>query len=240
MSERDEPFGPAHEWCDRICERCTLTSECAVAVRQRRRRWAHEMRGRDPDDSDVVMADVAADLEQALALLAEIQAEGGETTDASSEETEAEPRIAPVVSLVGRRLEETGRTVVEAIARLDHDDGELLPLALTLSMKAARVSSYVEYGTLDEVWSHDGAPNVLLLDHLTCALRATLDRLHRDGVDRSEVSRALAGFERGLAPLVRRAEPHRAELAALVAAGRAPSPFVTTPASPAVANDDEA
>jgi len=227
MSEPDEPFGPAHEWCDRICERCPLTSECAVAVRLRRRRWAHEMRGRDPDDSDVVMADVAADLEEALALLAEIQAE-----DVASERTREaaqEPGLAPVVSLVGRRLDESARAVVEAIARLDHDDGVLLPLALTLSMKAARVSSYVGYGTLDEVWSHDGAPNVLLLDHLVCALRAALDRLESDGVDRGGVRRAVDGFARGLAPLLRRAEPHRAELAELVAAGRAPSPFVTTP-----------
>lgn len=224
------PFGPAHEWCDRICERCPLAPSCAVAVRQRGRRWAHQMRGRDPDDSEVALGDVAHDLSLALAQLEEIQAELGTPGAGPDAPAPPRPELAPVVSLVGRRLDDGARELIESISRLGVEDDPLLPPALTLSMKAARVGSYLSFGTLDEVWEHDGAPNVLLLDHLRRALRAELARIGDDGCDRSTVHRALERFEHALDPLVARAEPQRAHLDALIAAGQAPSPFVTSSA----------
>lgn len=221
MSEPHEPFGPPREWCDRRCERCPLAAGCAVAVRERGRRWAHTMRGRDPDDGEVIGANMAADLELALELLREIEAELP-----PADEVAAPPSV---VSLVGRQLEESAATLVNLLSELDDHARDVLgPIAVILSTKAARVGCHVSLGALEAVWDHDAAPNVLLLDHQRVALRAALASL-----DTAEpVRRALERFEHVLDPLVARAEAHRGHLDALVAAGNAPSPFCIVPAEP--------
>lgn len=213
------PFGQAYDWCDRRCERCALAPSCPVAVRDRGRRWAHEMRGRDPDDWDVVMADVADDMATIMKELDAIEAEEDEEDE---EEREAPPPPA-VISLTERRLEQLSEELVRAVRESGSKDA-LFGAVLILSMKVARIGGLARMGAPeDDLWEPDIAPNVLLIERLCRALEAELEALP----ELEEPRRALAALERVLAPLLARAEPLRAHLDALIAAGNAPSPFVT-------------
>ena len=223
----EDAFGAPFNWCDRRCERCALSPRCPLAVRERGRRWAHEMRGRDPDDPEVVMADVAEDMDTVLAYADEVE-------DALRESIEEErlaapkPDLPPVASLDERRLERASQALVGAVASLGAGErqAELRLLTMQIAMKVARVAYYAHAGTpASLVWEPDTAPNVLLLDHLCGAMRAELDVFG----DADEPRKALAEIERALAPMLARAEPLRAHLEALVAAGDAPSPFVIAP-----------
>lgn len=52
-------------WCDKWCERCDKTHKCRVYMDERQRALEHSAAGRNPDDLEVVMEDMAKDFEKA-------------------------------------------------------------------------------------------------------------------------------------------------------------------------------
>jgi len=59
-------------YCDRWCERCSMTSRCSLYFRETQRRAEHKEKGEDPDDWGIVLKDVHEDLQQAMQMCAEM------------------------------------------------------------------------------------------------------------------------------------------------------------------------
>lgn len=210
-------FNPPSEWCDRRCERCPLAEGCAVFIRDRGRRWAHEMRGVDPDDSDVLFDDMMSDLASTQAMLEDYAEEEGIDLDAPLPET-------PVV-LEAVRLNAAAKTLAMVIGPAQGDP--LSGLVLLLVGKVARIASFLEQRALvpeDEgpsIWDLDAAPNLFLLEHLRRELAGLLGMRGR-----MDALAALAQLDQLLDPLTADVEQHRPAFEALVREGAAPSPFV--------------
>lgn len=227
MASELEPFSAPYNWCDRNCERCPVAGECKVYLRDRQRRWAHEARGIDPDDIEVVMADVTADLTLSIQLLQEAAEKEG--IDLS------EPLPARPVGLAAERLRRTSLHLVSCLAKLqttqhvdDDDAAELVSSSSLFAVKIARVAGYIEDGGREnEIWACDATPNLILLERLRSRFGAALAKLPADARNDEGVTKTLAELDRLLAPLFADIDPAlRAELARLEASGRAPSPFL--------------
>jgi hypothetical protein len=230
MQSVADVFSAPSNWCDRRCERCPLAAECPVARRESQRRWAHEARGRDPDDPAIIMQDTRESLEFALRLVQEVAEAEGIDLNA--------PRQPRPIVLDARRLQRAALTLARCVADAKHADGprpgsgddtaELSRLTNTLVMKAARIAGHLvdhaEDG--DDTWAHDAAPNLLLLDRLKADIRRELARVASDELA-ARIANALAELDRILDPLIEEiGEPARAVLLALEARGAAPSPFI--------------
>lgn len=210
-------FCPPYNWCDRACERCPITGQCPLFRRQQQREWVHRARKEDPNDWDVVMADVVEDLGSALATLEEMAKEDGIDLDAPP------PKVP--VSLEAVRVEHAARALMHAVLRAERD---ALPLVTLLVAKVARVASFVLLKDDPDVWGGDAAPNLLLLERTRAALGAALTDVADEAAE--DVTRTLADFDRALAPLLAAVgEEARAELEGLIARGEAPSPWCVLP-----------
>ncbi|HSQ63750.1 MAG TPA: hypothetical protein VLM85_11075 [Polyangiaceae bacterium] len=204
------PFSPPFNWCDRICERCPLTRECALFKRKEQREWVHRARKEDPHDWDVVMADVAEDIGRSLAMLEEMAKEDGIDLDAP-------PRKAPI-SLEAVRLERSAKALMKATV---HGNPDAFMLVTRIVQKSARVAIYVFDKDEPDLWDADAGPNVLLLERT----RADLGRMLGDAPG-DAITSALADFDRALTPLLAAVDQQpRGKLEALVARGEAPSPW---------------
>jgi hypothetical protein len=226
-------FVSAYNYCDTHCERCPLRDGCAVARTESRRRKEHLSRGIDPDDPDVVLEDVLADvrraIEQAEATLAEL--EPARTEDAPRVVSLAVERLSRLGTQLARQARRSARTLDRRALNRDADvqRRELLFQTLVIARKCGRLSLHLDRDghpvTLHESWAADGAPNVLLLEEAQRRVREAMDALF-DEEQRAPLDRLHREIERLLVPL-RAAVPTEARLAlhAMIAARTAPSPF---------------
>jgi hypothetical protein len=230
----EEVFGSAYNWCDSWCERCPLKATCEVALQTARRRWVHEARGEDPDDMGVVLADVADDLERALTMLQDYAREEGIDLDDPE-------RQMPLPSIATQRLQRTGldfatiaHDAVHALepAFADANDpevGELLFQAIVIARKCARLAGYMDPRGMpaedDVVWRSDAVPNLLLMEIVTGRARDAF-RVLFDAELAGEFAKLQATLDRSLVELYRAVPSSaRSELALMIEARRAPSPF---------------
>jgi len=192
-------FGEPFNWCDRRCERCPLTSTCTLHKRELQRNWVHTARGEDPNDWDVISADMNEDLARTERMLAEVAREEGIDL--------AAPREPTVASLDEARLRKATLTIVGA-----H------PSALCFTQKCHRVVGAQPADR--DLWTFDVVPNLFVIERLRDELAPELESTTE------EVRAAMAAVERVLAPLFAAIEPDaRRALEELVAARAAPSPF---------------
>ncbi|MEA3272145.1 MAG: hypothetical protein U9P90_00580 [Patescibacteria group bacterium] len=63
FDDRDRERLPFN-WCDKWCERCDKTHKCQIYMDERQRALKHSAEGRNPDDLNVVMEDMAKDFEK--------------------------------------------------------------------------------------------------------------------------------------------------------------------------------
>src|SRR5690606_36221909 len=148
------------------------------------------------------------------------------------------PEPEPVVSLTARRLQKLAQAfavaVCKSVDRLpdapEPDAREATHESLLVASKCARLVDYFDaLGAPcvdDELFEHDAAPNLLLLEELERRLSARLFAVFPEELAR-ELSARLAEIGALVAPLrAGVSDEARAELASLVERGEAPSPFV--------------
>jgi len=80
-------------YCDRWCERCSMTSKCSLFYRESQRRAEHQEKGEDPDDWDIVLKDVQDDLQEAIQMCTQMAAEQGVDLKLLEEEEDVEDDI---------------------------------------------------------------------------------------------------------------------------------------------------
>ncbi len=229
-------FGPVYNWCDRWCERCDLGARrCPLALKEAQRRWVHEARGEDPDDPAVFAADVQEEWDALERTLERVAEEEGIDPHAP-----APPEVVTMASLRLRRAGmgfagEVARALRELPDELRESDAarELSRQSILVASKCARLADVVgergEPRTDDEVWEDDAVPNLLLLEALDRRLVACVAELFAP--ERAAPLTELASALREAIGRLLAAVPEeaRAELAAMIERGDAPSPFVVVP-----------
>jgi hypothetical protein len=189
------------------------------------RRWVHQAHGRDPDDPDLVMQDVARDLEKMVAHLTAV-------AEAQGIDLDAPLPPAPIV-LDAVRLRRAGLDLVSAIHQLPEgalgpeDHGELMSTVIVLAPKVARIALSFDDDDRGDLWEFDTVPNLLLIDFLRQQVRDGLARVTPGAADAAR--RALAELDRILDPMIAAIGQPRSVLAGLVEHGAAPSPFCIAP-----------
>jgi hypothetical protein len=205
-----EPFGPAYTWCDGACARCPLEPRCPLARALRGSHWLDE-----------------------LAATASEPAEGWDAVVAHVDE----PPVELPSSAFAGRLRSIGADYAAALsALLPHAAEEPARRAgLRLAAKLARLASML---APDEPARFE--PDLAWNAFACLMLIERLDKLCLDRVQSLFVARAPLPYRRFMlvrgrlwSSLVRlrRKVPSSARraLCRLVAAGRAPSPFLLAP-----------
>ncbi len=237
--ENDEPitdFGSIYNWCDRHCERCPQRIHCTLS-RTISERELEELAKKDEPEPEPEMVDTAvirARLDEMMQMLRE---EIGEDPDAP-------------LSLDGPRMQRLGREIGTALCT--HPRARIQELALTVMMKASRLSYVFEREEIDDgIWLLDTAPNILLLERTARSLDEELAALPEDdphrtpiaaGVAReadptqwrrpgspgtpAEIRTQLARLMAIFTPLEERLAPSRILLEGWIARGAAPSPWL--------------
>lgn len=199
MSSTIELSAP-HNWCDRRCERCPLSTSCPI-----------------PGFPD-------RDLE-------EILGDAGDLLEVICRERGIDPVAMPPPpeSIDARVLREAGRGWAGAFAVLEPTVADARIRSVVVAGKVARIASEEDLGD-DDLWTCDMVPNLLVVERMLKTTRSDVDRV------RARLpAKALVRFDEAdallrvlLSPrLDAISECDRAVFAALVAAGRAPSPLAT-------------
>ena len=225
-------FSAPFNWCDSRCDRCPLLEDCAVGRRLRGSRWVHEMRGEDPDDPAIVMADVKADLQRTVEMLESIIEKEGISLD---------DMVEPPTSLLAVRLRKVAKTyagAVDALTRAAPDGAAAKARAgaILVSVKLGRLTAFEPFENLseDEAWHADAVPNLLLIERSAAQVAAAIDSIEAPREDdRKRYDQASAEVGRLIAPWMAMIPAGaRAAMDSLIARGRAPSPFCTTEGNP--------
>ncbi|MEM9195887.1 MAG: hypothetical protein AAGF12_42365 [Myxococcota bacterium] len=176
-------FTSEYNWCDSRCERCPLEKTCAHAKMESQRRWAHTMRGIDPDDPDVVIADLNRQLEATLTYLQE---------EFKEELAEEDPRESMPVSLLEKRLRLLSKAHTVALRDLveglseeelrvsDAQVGTIISGSLLVGSKIGRLGAYLTpegEPVRTPGWDADAVPNLLLLERVDKGLRTAVREL---------------------------------------------------------------
>lgn len=191
-----------HNWCDRRCERCPLSTSCPVP-------------GLAERALDAIFGDAMEQLEA-------ICREHGfaPTTSLPS---------PPPKSLDAHVLGEAGDSWAAAFAALEPTVADAVSRSLFVIGKVARIAFAGDLGD-DELWSHEVVPNLVVLERVLETAGADVARVRsklsaQARVRFDEADALLRGL---LSPLLGAISPRdRAVFAALAAAGRAPSPLAT-------------
>ena len=229
-------YSPPYCWCDSNCARCPLQRDCPTCLTLRARREEQKQRGEDPDDPDVFMTDIRSDLTAAMDLLQKEARKRGIDLDDLPDPPEPPPGAARLQEIT-MQYAVSIKDLVDGLRPGEeqiHDElvGQILGNAFLLGAKAARVA-----GGLTEdcscfedhsVYRHDTVPNLLLMEHVARILNELMAELSAKMphlcLDRY---RGLRGdLHELLDPLVEGIPAaERMVFDALVAAGKAPSPF---------------
>ena len=226
------PFSQPHNWCDSHCHRCPVTDECEVYRRETGRRWAHELRGEDPDDPEVFTKDVVAELESALSMLQE-------EADRRGVDVDAEPPEERVVSFSYRKLCSAARELMNEAMALrvaegetpDETTTELFGKVLLINGKIARLDPHAQNlaeGRNSSDIEFDLAPNLMLIELLLDIMADLADELHENSPDMPPPTwaRAFDALRTEFAPWTANIPPiARKTMVQLIAADHAPSPF---------------
>jgi hypothetical protein len=199
MSSTIELAAP-HNWCDRRCERCPLSASCPIPA----------LPDREPEE---ILGD-AVDLLEAICRERGI-------------DSAAVP--PPPESIDARVLREAGRGWAEAFMALEPTVADALIRSAVVAGKVARIASEADLGD-DGLWTCDTVPNLLVVERLLGTARSDVDQtragLPTEALVRFDETDALLRVL--LSPLLEAiSDRDRVVFAALVAAGRAPSPLAT-------------
>lgn len=215
--KKDEPitdFGSIYNWCDRHCERCPQRIHCTLSRTISENELEALAKKQDapepePEPERVDPAEIRAKLDEMMQMLRD---EIGEDPDAP-------------LSLDGPRMQRLGREIGTALCT--HPAPRIQELALTVMMKASRLSYVFEHQEIDDaIWLLDTAPNILLLERTVSALDGELAALPEDDPHRAPISALLARLMAIFAPLEERIAPSRVLLDGWIARGAAPSPWL--------------
>ena len=80
-----------YNYCDRWCERCSMTQRCFLYYQDSRREAEHRAKGEDPHDWDIVLQDLHESFQETLELLRKHAEEEGIDFDAIDTESIPEP-----------------------------------------------------------------------------------------------------------------------------------------------------
>jgi hypothetical protein len=187
------------------------------------------MRGEDPDDPAILMADVAEDLQRTVELLGTIIKEEGIVLD---------DQVDPPTSLLTVRLRRAAKAYLGAVDAMvtptarDGAAGRAVAGAALVGAKLARLTAYEPFENLseDESWHADAVPNLLLIERTTAGVAAALASIESPREeDRKRYEQAYGELRRLIAPWIATIPAGaRSAMDALIAGGRAPSPFCTT------------
>jgi hypothetical protein len=136
----------------------------------------------------------------------------------------------PLAESIGARvLREAGRGWAHAFAALEPTVADTLLRSVTVAGKVARIASEQELGD-QSLWTYDTVPNLLVVKKMLATARTDVEqarvRLTAKALVRFNEADAL--LHALLSPLLAAISARdRAVFAALVAAGRAPSPLAT-------------
>lgn len=219
-------FSAPYNWCDGDCARCPLIDECPLAKREAGRRWAHEARGRDPDDPDVRLRDVANTLSTAVKMLEREARKRG--IDLAVREPEPPPRLD--LARIRRASMDHAKALHELGSSLDDAVAEHSSLAQTLARATALIAAKVARLCVgdSEIWECDSVPNLLLLERVDAetyaAVTASVERLEPARVrayadTRERLHALLAEWFRSIT------NSERDEMDRMIDEDRAPSPF---------------
>jgi hypothetical protein len=203
-----------------------LSDACPVSVRVRGRRWAHRARGRDPDDLDVQMEDVANSLNSAMKMLEEDAAALGIDLHA--------PLVEPPTPIETARIRSASMAHTMTLYRLrdvlDETDSSLRPVRESLSRAAAIVAPKLARlcASDPETWAWDAIPNLLLVELVDTDTRAKIeaavDRFPRDLLEAyTDTRERMFRLTEHWFGTISSAD--RADFDRMVAEQRAPSPF---------------
>jgi len=202
MSSTIELAAP-HNWCDRRCERCPLSTSCPIPG----------MPDRQPE---VILGD-AVDLLEALCREHGID-------PAAPPQPQPQPE-----SIDARVLREAGRGWADAFMALEPTIADALVRGVVVAGKVARIALEEDLGD-DDLWACLTVPNLLVVEQMLATACSDVDRART-----VLTAKALVRFDDAdsllrvlLSPLLDTISARdRAVFAALVAAGRAPSPLAT-------------
>ena len=232
-------FSQPHNWCDSHCHHCLVTDECEVYRRDAGRRWAHEMRGEDPDEPEVFMKDVVAELESAFSMLQQEADRRGIDVDAQTLEEQ-------VVSLSYRKLCSAARELMNETMALrvaeDEDPDEtlteLLGKVLLINGKIARLNLHAQNlaeGRDSSDIEFDLAPNLMLIELLLENVSELTELLCETTPDMPlpTWTAAVEALRNEFAPWATNILPTaRKTMVQLIAADCAPSPFCIVAPAP--------
>jgi hypothetical protein len=226
-------LGDPSAWCDSRCDRCPLLEGCQVGRRIADRFGNCRGDGRDPQEWQIALADITRELERAMALAA-AQADRHGIDWSSTDEPPGDPSVAD-------EAEDLGIVLVDAANELTAGEGEeeepaeaVVAAACLLSTKVARVAREAGHPALDD--DRRGSEAILLLiEHTWRSLDAAAGHFSRRPKRFARFKWARAALWRLVGPWLRGVSAEtRRTLAAMIEAGRAPSPFCSRlrPASP--------
>ncbi len=201
---RPREYIPPYNYCDRWCERCVIDkTRCEVYQRETNDRLHHEIDGVDPDDTDVVIADVNKNFDEALLLLREKAKELGVDLDKVEDPPEPPPR-RPKTDPLFRRA----RELTTAISRFLRDHRDELATEfkrpyeviawyyLQVGAKLGRIS-FREAGGTDD---YDEACNILTAQVAHQGLSRMLKAIQEIGASRrtwrDELLSTMAGMQK--------------------------------------------
>jgi hypothetical protein len=191
-----------HNWCDRRCERCPLSTSCPIP-------------GLAERAFDAILGDAVERLEAIC-------------RERGSAPTTALPSPPPK-SLDAHVHGEAGDSWAAAFAALEPTVTDAVSRSLFVTGKVARIAFVGDLGD-DELWSREVVPNLVVLERVLETAGAEVERVRsrlpaQARVRFDEADALLRGL---LSPLIGASSPQdRAVFAALAAAGRAPSPLAT-------------
>ena len=223
----DYQFAAPQRWCDLHCPGCPLAADCSLHTQFDGKRWPRPASADDPSDLPAAMRAAAETLARAATLL----------------RCDAEGRAAATGegSRRARRLRAAGRDYLCAVTRFamalgcarrdaDPDVGEAIRYAALVAPKMAALGALLNdegRPAAVEQWRAEAVPNLLLVEHADIAVAVALapwglEQPVGEGV-RHARERLWQQIGRWIDAVPERA---REALAARIAAGAAPSPFV--------------
>ena len=217
------PFGLPYDYCDVQCERCVFERDCVIAREIRNSRWLDEL-----DAEDCVMSfDRRGDTPDGATVPQTARLQRLRRTGAGQPFIERLRRAGMSYSLSLTQLLYKLSAPFTEVFR----DAEIA--AALVAPKVARLTMALLPGSdpgfdSDCDFAEDGYRTLLLLEHVDARATLALSAVCTECLGSATVfDKARAHLWQLLAPLSAQIPPRtRAELAALVVRGRAPSPFL--------------